>query len=145
MPSASGRMLPPLLQKACPIVLREGGRGAEILVYSHRGAGTRLVTGIMAPREAPEAAAIRELREASGLKGRRAEGPSRRVTPVEAECWHLVPCVAPGAPDNWIHAASRRGGGRLVRFRWLPVEGPFPGDMEAASACALAAFAPSGA
>lgn len=129
------------IQKACPVVLRGGSAGIEVLVFAHPRRGTELVKGIIGPREAPEAAALRELREESGLIGRRAAGAVRRAEPVHGERWHLVPCDAPGAPDQWIHKAPHQDGGHLFRFRWLPVDGPFPADMDAACRGVIAAFA----
>ena len=143
MRSPSRRPLPPLIRKACPIVLRDGAGEAEVLVFAHPRRGTELVKGIVGPEESPAAAALRELREESGLRGRVAAGPIREVAPVEAELWLLVPCAAPGAPDQWIHAAPQADGGHLFRFRWMPVEGPFPEDMDESFRTAIAAFAPS--
>ena len=142
---APPRRVPTPIQMACPVVLRDGRAGPEVLVLALPGRGTELIRGIVGPREAPEAAALRELREKSGLNGRRAAGGARCIEPVHGERWHLVPCAAPGAPDHWIHRVPGEDGGDLLRFRWLPLDGPHPPDMDAASRAAIAASARSGA
>ena len=142
---APPRRMPTPIQKACPVVLRAGPDGEEVLAFAHPRRGTELVRGIIGPHEGPAAAALRELREESGLQGRRAAGEVRCIEPVHGERWHLVPCAAPGAPDQWIHRAPRQDGGLLFRFRWLPVDGPHPADMDPACRAAIAEFARSGA
>ena len=138
---APTRPVPTPIQKACPVVLRDGGGRLELLAFAHPERGVELVKGIIGPHESPEDAALRELREESGLKGRRAPGEVCRIEPVRGERWHLVPCAAPGAPDQWIHRAPRQDGGHLFRFRWLPVEGPLPAGMSAAHRAVIAEFA----
>ena len=52
--------------KACPVVIR--GQGAiEILAFEHPLAGLQLVKGMIEPGESSRDAALRELREESGL------------------------------------------------------------------------------
>lgn len=52
--------------KACPVVIR--GQGAiEILAFEHPLAGLQLVKGTIESGESSRAAALRELREESGL------------------------------------------------------------------------------
>lgn len=146
MPAPSDRpALPPLLQKACPIVTRRGAAGAEILVYVHPRDGLHLVRGIVPPGGDVAAAALRELRRASGLAARQGHGAVRIVEPVPAERWHLVPCEAPGAPEQWIHAAPGPEGGELLRFRWRPLAAPPPEDADAPVREVLAACATAGA
>ena len=139
------RPCPPLLHKACPVVTRRGAAGPEILVYVHPRDGLHLVRGIVPPGEDVDAAALRELRRASGLTGRRARGAVRILEPVPAERWHLVPCEAPGAPDQWIHAATEQEGGHLLRFRWLPLAAPPPEDADPPVREVIAACATAGA
>ena len=52
--------------KACPVVLRTRG-SREILVFEHPLAGIQLVKGTIELGESPEAAALRELGEESGI------------------------------------------------------------------------------
>ena len=49
--------------KACPVVLQ----GSKLLVFRHPSAGIQLVKGTIESGEGPEAAALRELREESGI------------------------------------------------------------------------------
>ncbi|WP_272972120.1 NUDIX domain-containing protein [Comamonas terrigena] len=52
--------------KACPVVIRGLGT-IEILAFEHPLAGLQLVKGTIEPGETSAAAALRELREESGL------------------------------------------------------------------------------
>jgi len=52
--------------KACPIVLRDS-TASKIMAFRHPSAGIQLVKGTIEPGERPANAALRELREESGI------------------------------------------------------------------------------
>ena len=56
-----------VVHKAVAAVVREQGRGSELLEFRHPLAGVQLPTGTVEPEEAYAAAALRELHEESGL------------------------------------------------------------------------------
>ena len=56
-----------VVHKAVVAVVRDQGRGSELLVFRHPLAGVQLPKGTVEPGEAYAAAALRELHEESGL------------------------------------------------------------------------------
>jgi len=57
----------PLLQKITAFILRPGLDGPQILAFQHPSAGLQLPAGTVEPGEAPDAAALREAGEETGL------------------------------------------------------------------------------
>lgn len=114
-------------------------RSERLLVFEHvpdGGSGVQLPAGGLEPGETPRQAAVRELREESGLSldnpvclasyRWEAQLPERFTRQV---C-HAYAFAAPaGLPDTWDHAAD----GHLFRFRWAPLDGPgLDWEMDAA-------------
>ena len=118
--------------RACALCQRPDGL---VLVFDHPLAGTQLPKGRIAPGESPETAALRELREETGVL---AEAPRVLGTlPVAGVLWHLVHC-APSGPvsERWSHACPDDGG-HLFSCRWHDPAAPLPPPYDAAL-CRLA-------
>jgi 8-oxo-dGTP pyrophosphatase MutT (NUDIX family) len=56
-----------MMQKVTAFVTREGQTGPELLLFQHPYAGVQIPAGTVEPGEAPEAAALREVSEETGL------------------------------------------------------------------------------
>ena len=113
-----------LVNKACPVVLRETAAAKELLVFEHPLAGIQLVKGTIEPGELPERAALRELCEESGIAlassvrtlGAWSSGHRDQVWSF----WVCQPHTPP--PENWVHRTADDGG-HLFRFFWHPLFG----------------------
>jgi 8-oxo-dGTP pyrophosphatase MutT (NUDIX family) len=108
--------------KACPVVWRACARGLEVLAFEHPLAGLQLVKGSIEPGETPQAAALRELEEESGI----AQAVAVRHLGLwpsghEAQVWsfHEV-SVEPVLPRTWLHHTADDGG-QVFRFFWQPL------------------------
>jgi 8-oxo-dGTP pyrophosphatase MutT (NUDIX family) len=118
-----------LVNKACPVVLRETIAARELLVFEHPLAGIQLVKGTIEPGEPAERAALRELSEEFGISltssvrelGTWASGHKGQVWSF----WVCEPLTPP--PDNWVHPAVDDGG-HLFRFFWHPLFGEVSGQ-----------------
>ena len=105
--------------------------GAGVLVFTHRyqpDAGLQVPAGTVAPGEAPEAAAYREVAEESGLMPAQVRLVRKLAEVVEPE-WQIVQrhayLFAPVAdlPERWNHTVAGAGEdqGMVFDFDWLPV------------------------
>lgn len=121
-----------LVAKACPVVLREGTEGTEILVFEHPLAGIQIVKGTIEPGETEQAAALRELAEESGLRdGRviRTLGQSADID--DGQVWTFVLVEARNLPNAWVFHTLDDGGHDFAFFwhqlnaepdaRWHPI------------------------
>ncbi len=103
----------------------------QILAFTHPLAGCQIVKGSIEPGESPADAALRELREESGIA---LPGPPQPLCtlPVAAHGppWHFFHCPLTGLPDQWTHRAPDDGG-HLFRFFWHPLERPLGPDWHA--------------
>lgn len=116
LPGFGGRAGP--VRKVCPVVLR----GPAILAFRHPRAGVQLVKGSPERGERMDEAALRELREESGIRARagRPLPPARIGAP--GVLWHFVLVRPPPLPDRWWHHCEDDGGHRF-RFFWHPLWG----------------------
>ena len=57
------------VHKVTCFITRPGDRGTDLLLFHHPNAGVQIPAGTVEPGEAPEAAAMREAAEESGLTG----------------------------------------------------------------------------
>jgi 8-oxo-dGTP pyrophosphatase MutT (NUDIX family) len=108
-----------LMDKVCPVVLQEGG--SSILVFRHPQAGIQLVKGTVEPGEDPASAALRELREESGIVSAHAAPLGAALIGTPALIWHFFRCDAGALPDRWDHPVAD-GGGHIFSFFWHPLE-----------------------
>ena len=117
--------MPP--RKACPIVLRPGDEGMHLLVFRHPLAGTQLVKGTVEPGESPAHAAVRELREESGLHGQIELELGPWDSGYRGQTWDLFLMRVDGdLPDAWEHnTVDDRG--HTFAFYWHPLDAQ-PGD-----------------
>ena len=106
--------------KACPVVIRDHGH-IEILAFAHPLAGLQLVKGTIEPGETSAAAALRELREESGLHASRVMADlGVWASGYENQIWAFYLCEVHHPPDSWTHRTSDNGG-HDFRFFWHPL------------------------
>ena len=111
-----------MIEKACPVVLRQQG-GIEVLAFRHPLAGLQLVKGTIESREAPAAAALRELAEEAGITDARISGRYGATLLATDEYWHFFRVSVPDLPDSWTHHALDDGG-HDFQFFWHPLGTP---------------------
>ncbi|MEG2468886.1 MAG: NUDIX domain-containing protein [Comamonas sp.] len=106
--------------KACPVVIR--GQGAiEILAFEHPLAGLQLVKGTIETGESSRAAALRELREESGLSASNVSADLGIWTSGYAnQIWAFHLCEVDSPLESWIHRTSDDGG-HDFKFFWYPL------------------------
>jgi len=132
-----------VIQKAAACVVRTGPRGLELLVFRHPVAGVQIPKGSVKADESPDAAALRELAEESGIATAHilrkvgchtievGAGPAE-TGPLEAQVWHTFLLVADEELRyTWSHRVygSDVEEGLVFDFFWLPI-------AEARHACA---------
>src|SRR5215472_2659948 len=104
--------------KACPVLFQDS-TASRIMVFRHPSAGIQLVKGTIERGERPSAAALRELREESGI----ADGVVCRDLGLwdsgfEGHIWSIHVCATDrGLPEYWNHRCPDDGGIEL-RFFW---------------------------
>ena len=111
------------IRKTCPVVLRRGPLGHEILVFGHPTAGTQLVKGTVKNGEEPAGAALRELCEESGIAHAVVEAflGILRSEETPDEEWHVFLCRTQALPDAWRHLAEDDCGHEFSFF-WHPLD-----------------------
>ncbi|WP_422422450.1 NUDIX hydrolase [Pseudomonas sp. GZD-222] len=108
--------------KACPVILRHSP-GPSILLFQHPLAGVQLVKGTIENRETPAQAALRELKEESGIDS------ATVVTDLGCwdagyldQVWAFQLCEAGVVlPDQWAHD-TLDDHGHTFRFFWAPLD-----------------------
>ncbi len=115
------------VKKACPFVLRERGAGLEVLAFVHPLAGRQFVKGTVESGELPLSAALRELREESGvvLDALDSLGTHR----IAGQVWYLFLARRDDLPETWTHEADDDGGHDFVFF-WHPLGQPLDDRWE---------------
>ncbi|UAB73950.1 NUDIX domain-containing protein [Vibrio sp. SCSIO 43132] len=105
--------------KACPLVLRQGSKGFEILVFRHPLAGVQLVKGTIEPTDASiEQAALRELAEESGIEDvSRVSYLNEWSSGYEGQVWYFVLCDCNALPEQWTFY-TQDDGGHEFEFYW---------------------------
>ncbi|RQS63005.1 NUDIX domain-containing protein [Burkholderia sp. Bp8963] len=113
--------------KACPILLRHRQRTAEILAFEHPSAGYKLVKGTIERGESAKDAAVRELREESGVRD--AEVISDLGSwnaPYQGQIWSFQLCATrTKLPDEWRFETTDDGG-HVFRLFWHPLHSSLP-------------------
>jgi 8-oxo-dGTP pyrophosphatase MutT (NUDIX family) len=115
-------------EKACAFVLREAGGGLEVLAFDHPLAGRQFVKGTIERGETPHAAALRELREESGVLLGAMDGLG--TVRIDGQVWHLFAAMVEGQPDGWTHQ-TEDDEGHAFSFFWHPLGRPLDGHWHA--------------
>ena len=123
-----------VVHKAVAAVVRDYGRGSELLVFRYPLAGVQLPKGTVEPEEA-YAAALRELHEESGLHltleplpigvwHRSMAADANKDRQLGKHIWHIFALrVRHKLPDHWSHTAvgSPAEEGLVFEFFWQPL------------------------
>lgn len=126
-----------VIAKAVPVLLREKRGRREILAFRHPVAGVQIVKGTIEPGEAPEAAALRELEEESGVTGARLVRPLGASSSIDpGQEWHFFLCDAAEQPARWVYLAADDGG-HIFSFFWHPLDDDAGDDWHYAARAAL--------
>jgi 8-oxo-dGTP pyrophosphatase MutT (NUDIX family) len=108
-------------EKACAIPYRFRLDNVEVLAFRHPLAGNQFVKGTIEVSETPEAAAVRELYEESGLDITSSPAFLGTSTigfpPLQ---WHFYAFPSFDFPDHWDHR-TEDGGGLTFSFFWQPL------------------------
>ncbi len=99
-----------------PIVVRTNCNRDDILAFRHPLAGLQLVKGGVELGETPDQAAVRELREESGVHCRAAHLLETVPADDSGPMWHLVLCETAPLPAHWIHRCLDDGGHDFAFF-----------------------------
>ena len=123
--------------KVCPVITRSRAEGLQILAFRHPLAGKQLVKGTLEDGEAPEDAALRELKEEAGLDAivARPLGVSGEIAPGQS--WMFYLCAAGRQPDDWTHHCADDGG-HLFEFFWQCIDDDPDSDWHPVQKAALA-------
>ncbi|WP_280191042.1 NUDIX hydrolase [Delftia sp. PS-11] len=106
-----------LPNKACPVIIRDQGC-IEILAFEHPLAGFQLVKGTIEPGENSRDAALRELREESGLHASKVVADlGTWLSGYNDQIWAFHLCDAGSPPESWTHRTSDDGG-HDFKFFW---------------------------
>ena len=82
-----------VVEKVCPIIIRELNGSVQLLVFRHPSAGVQIVKGTLEPGEAPGKAALRELAEESGITSVTEISYKGKWTVEESQqLWHFFLC-----------------------------------------------------
>ncbi len=109
-------------EKACPIIIRRHDGRRQVLAFAHPLAGRQFVKGGIETGESPRDAAVRELREESGLIA-----PSPPILPgvqaigADRRPWHFLLFRCPGLPDRRSHRTGDDSGHDFAFF-WHPLD-----------------------
>jgi 8-oxo-dGTP pyrophosphatase MutT (NUDIX family) len=132
-----------ILHKAVALVVRDGARGPELLVFRDARGVVQVPKGTLESGETPESAVRRELTEESGVSDAVVthalgtivrDGTTPRDRPADGlsgiwtgtrHVWHLFAlCPTAALPDHWEHEVT--GGeeetGLRFAYRWVPLD-----------------------
>jgi 8-oxo-dGTP pyrophosphatase MutT (NUDIX family) len=107
--------------KVCPVVIRAHKGQRSILAFHHPTAGTQIVKGTPNPTEPLATAALRELREESGITATDASTLGTALIGTPADEWHFFICKTPVLPDAWDHQTIDDDG-HVFGFFWHPLD-----------------------
>ncbi|WP_017445762.1 NUDIX hydrolase [Gayadomonas joobiniege] len=109
------------MKKVCPVVLRSGNEGYEVLAFKHPIAGYQIVKGTIEENERAEIAGIRELMEESGIHGEIANYLGAWDSGYQNQVWEFyVMSVTSHLPNEW-EFYTEDDGGHNFSFFWQPL------------------------
>lgn len=114
--------------RACPVVKRRIDGVAHILAFRHPLAGNQIIKGRIESDEGVAQAALRELREESGVIAR-ADRHLGSVAMSPDEKWHFILCRTDALPDEWSFQ-TEDDGGHEFQFFWHPLSTVPPSDWD---------------
>jgi 8-oxo-dGTP pyrophosphatase MutT (NUDIX family) len=112
--------------KACPVVIRRGALGDEVLAFRHPVAGVQLVKGTIEVGEPAGDAALRELEEESGIvSAELARSLGVWSSGYDGQIWEFFEVRVPESlPVRWRHFAHDDGGHEFQFFWHALAENP---------------------
>lgn len=108
-----------MMRKVCPVVFRLSNGVTEFLAFRHPSAGNQLVKGTIEHGEAAIDAAIRELREESGVLAANSPVSLGEVL-INSTLWHFFAVRAEELPHRWEHQ-TQDDCGHVFSFFWHPL------------------------
>lgn len=103
------------------VLRRRPGRRRDLLAFEHPQAGKQLVKGGVQLGETEVAAAVRELREESGLVATSARALVSFDVDSPPQTWAAVVCEVETPPEGWVFRCADDGG-HDFRFFWQPLD-----------------------
>jgi len=105
--------------KACAVVVREGDRGTEVLVFMHPSKGIQFVKGTIESGESSAEAALRELAEESGIiSAHVVRSLGTWFSDLNNHIWEIFIVHAHDRlPDSWQHITND-GKNHVFDYRW---------------------------
>lgn len=129
-------------KKVCPVVFRLCDGQPEVLAFTHPSAGKQFVKGGIKAGESPVEAAIRELREESGIRASLPLDSLGHFPIGETRTrWLFFAGKVPDLPDSWRHQ-TEDDFGHTFAFFWHPLSQPLNLDWHSVFHEAFAFFAP---
>jgi 8-oxo-dGTP pyrophosphatase MutT (NUDIX family) len=111
-----------MAQKVCPVVFRISRGAIEVLAFRHPSAGKQFVKGTIGEGEPRRQAAIRELREESGITtDRQLLDLGQARIGEQSAVWHFFAVDVEGLPESWEHH-TEDDFGHVFSFFWHPLE-----------------------
>ncbi|HVM37935.1 MAG TPA: NUDIX domain-containing protein [Sphingomicrobium sp.] len=110
-----------MAEKVCPVVFRTSRGATEVLAFRHPSAGKQFVKGTIEEGEPGRQAAIRELREESGITtDRQLLDLGQALIGAQSALWHFFAVEVEGLPESWEHQTDDDFG-HVFSFFWHPV------------------------
>lgn len=108
-----------MAHKVCPVVTRISDGVAELLAFRHPSAGNQFVKGSIEKGETAPDAAIRELKEESGITAACGLIDLGQAS-IGSAVWHFFTVRLEGLPHRWEHQ-TQDDFGHVFSFFWHPL------------------------
>ncbi len=108
------------VKKVCPVIIRKKIPGKEILVFRHPNGDVQFVKGNIKTGEKSKVAALRELKEESGIENiKSAKLIGAWNTKSRKQVWYFYRCkTVEDLGDTWDFF-TKDGGGQTFSFFWF--------------------------
>lgn len=104
-------------EKVFPLLFRKIEENTELLAFRHPSAGKQFVKGTIEANESPQEAAVRELREESGVVLQDPlEYLGETIMPRHRQYWYFFIAEAVGLPSQWEHQTEDDFGHKFSFF-----------------------------